>query len=66
MKQPKKTSKRVEKDKRNEQIYKERCSLLSVEGSMATAVDQFLAKKYGLGRVQIWRICTKYSASTNA
>lgn len=56
MKQAKKTERRVQLDRRNAALIKERAELLSVEGAMPTAVDAYLGEKYRVGRSTIWKI----------
>lgn len=57
MEQAKKTEKKMARERRNVAIRKERAELLSVEGAMPTAVDEYLGVKYGVARITVYKIC---------
>jgi len=56
-KEPIKTPYTLEKEAKDLQVYREHKELMTHEGAMATAVDDFIMKKYGIfGSSTVWNI----------
>jgi hypothetical protein len=55
-----KTKWRLEKEAKELAVYNERQELIRKPGAMATAVDAYLADKYGFGaQSTVWFICKR-------